>query len=258
MTNKKIVIATMVVAMHLITACVSTTTGRVQPKLDDGEAAESNYNLGRQYFLRGNYNRARDALNRSLEYDPRKAKTHMTLGLTYEQLDVPRLAKEHYELAVRSEPRNIDVGNTYAVFLCRRGEHDEGTRQFERVAEMPVNDNAEIALTNAGVCMSSKPDVTAAEGFFRRALDARSNHPEALLQLALLKKTAGDFLPARAFLERYLGTQPPSPQILSIAMQIEQGMGDERAEREYRDRLLEEYPESAEARSVISAAADAR
>lgn len=258
MTRKTIVLATFAILAQLLAGCVSTTTGRVQPKADDGEAAESNYSLGRQYFLRGNYDRARDALKRSLEYDSRKAKTHMTLALTYEQLDVPRLAKDHYELAVRNEPRNIDVGNAYAVFLCRRGEHDEGTRQFERVAEMPVNDNAEIALTNAGVCMSSKPDVVAAEDFFRRALEAKSNHPEALLQLALLKKTAGDFLPARAFLERYLATQAPSPQILYIAMQIEQGMGDERAEREYRDRLLQDYPESAEARSVVAAAADAR
>jgi type IV pilus assembly protein PilF len=244
--------------VQFTTACISTTTGQKPPEADAAEAAESNYSLGRQYFLRGNYNRARDALKRSLEYDPRKAKTHMTLGLTYEQLDIPRLAAEHYEYAVRYEPRNIDVRNTYAVFLCRQREFTAAEKQFERVVGITENDNPEIALTNAGACMGSKPDNDAAEAFFRRALAEKPSHPEALLQLTLLKRNTGDYLSARAFLERYMAVQPTSPQVLYLAVQIEREMGNENAERQYERQLLDEFPDSAEARSLQESAADAR
>lgn len=247
--NTRMILTTALAALSCA-ACISTTTGPAIPEANDAEAAESNYNLGRQYFIRRNYDRARDALERSLEYDPRKAKTHMTLGLTYEQLDVPRLANDHYQAAVRYEPNNIDVRNTYAVYLCRQKDFREARKQFDRVANITVNDNAEIALTNAGVCMASKPDDEAAEAYFRRALDKKANHPEALLQLTLLKRKQDDFLAARAFLERFLASQPASPQVLLLAVQIERDMGNQSAEREYRNRLLSEFPDSAEARRL--------
>ena len=237
-------------AVFLIGGCVSTTTGSVRPEPDDSDAAESNYHLGSQYFLRGNYERARDALNRAIEFDPRMAKAHMMLGLTYENLEVPRLAAEHHRLAVRYEPDNIDVRNSYAVYLCRQRDFAAAREQFDRVARLPENDNPAIVLTNAGVCMSQKPDAEAAEEYFREALGKKRDYPEALLQLTLLKHRAGDGLSARAFLQRYLAVQPASPSILFLAVQIEKGMGNERAEADYTRRLLEDFPESPEARRL--------
>ena len=243
---------------QLSAGCISTTTGQKPPELDSAEAAESNYTLGRGYFLSQKYERARVALLRSLEFDPRMAKTHMTLGLTYEQLDISRLAAEHYAEAVRYEPRNIDARNTYAVFLCREKDFKGAQRQFERAVEIVENDDKEIALTNAGTCMASKPDPEAAEAYYRRALDEKANYPDALLQLTLLKRSTGDYLSARAFLERFMSVQPASPQVLFLAVQIERKIGNERAEREYQRRLLDEFPESAEARNLQESAADAR
>ncbi len=235
----------------LCAGCVSTTTGPPPIESDDETAAESNYKLGREYFLRGNYERARDALERAVEFDPRMAKGHMTLGLTYEQLQIPRLARQHYELAVRYDARNFDVRNAYAVFLCGQQDYNEARKQFDRAIRDPLNDNPAPMMTNAGVCMGQRPDDELAEQYFRDALEARRNYPEALLQLALLKRRTGDGLSARAFLQRYLAVQPASPSILYLAMQIERDMGDSRAARDYRRQLIEEFPESAEARRAL-------
>lgn len=253
--NAKAMALIAVTAVWLV-GCVTTTTGPKVPQANRTEAAESNYNLGRQYYLRGNYEQARTALNRSLEYNSRLAKAHMMLGLTYEQLDIPRLAKEHYELAVRSEPRNIAVRNAYAVYLCNNDQSDEAREQFERVVSAPDNDDPEVALTNAGVCMQSVSDIATAEAYFRRALDEKSNHPEALLQLMLLKHGGGDSLSARAFLERYMSVAPPSPAILQIAIEIERKTGNDTAECEYMRRLLSEFPTSDESKRVLRFSAD--
>ena len=48
----------------------------------------------------------------------------------------------------------------------------EAQKQFERIARNAENDDPEIALTNAGVCMAQKPDLELAEDFFGH-LDVR-------------------------------------------------------------------------------------
>ena len=67
-----------------------------------------------------------------LNSTPSNPIAHSTLALTYERLENTRLATEYYEKAVKIAPRNFDVLNTYAVFLCRQGEYDEAIKNFDR------------------------------------------------------------------------------------------------------------------------------
>jgi len=234
-----------------VVACVSTTTGPPKPVADAEEAANYNYQLGARYFRNGQTELARDRLLKSIEYDDKRAITWYTLGLTYEALENRRLATDAYRQAVRVEPRSYDALNAYAVFLCRSNEHDEGAKQFERAAKIVENDRSEVPLTNAGVCMAQKPDPARAEEYFRRALEDKPNHSEALLQLAVLKFGNKDFLSARAFLERYLSRNPASSALLFLGYRIEDELGDEDAKRAYADRLIREFPTSPETRQVL-------
>ncbi|MEM9208355.1 MAG: type IV pilus biogenesis/stability protein PilW [Pseudomonadota bacterium] len=242
--------ASLLAIVVLLNACISTTTGRARSQPDEAGAAEQFYQLGARYYRAGNFEFARDRLERALELDPRMAIAHSTLALTYEQLDVPRLAADHYNLAVRYAPRNIAVRNAYAVFLCREKEYDDAREQFDRIIREPDNDDPEIMLTNAGVCMLQKPDAALAEDYFRKALEEKRDYPEALLQMILLKRTTGDTLSARGFLQRYMSVQPTTPALLVLAMDIEKDMGDERARREYMNQLLNQFPDSDEARRL--------
>lgn len=237
----------------LATGCVTTTTttGGVKPDADKGDAAELNYQLGARYYRNGNFELARDRLLYSIELDSKNAVAHYTLALAYEALGNLRLATESYEQAVRVSPKDYKVQNAYAVFLCNQGKFDEAGEHFATAAKITENDNAEITLTNAGVCMMQRPDQVRAEAFFREALEYRSNHGEALIQLCLLKFAQGDYLASRAFLQRYLGSNIPTPGVLNLGVQIEDKLGDERAKTEYSNRLLREFPTSSEARRVL-------
>jgi type IV pilus assembly protein PilF len=146
---------------------------------------------------------------------------------------------------------NFKVRNTYAVFLCGQKRFDDAGKQFDRAIRAPDNDNAEITLTNAGVCMTQRPDYGKAEAFFRQALERRANHPEALLQLSVLKHQTGDYLNARAFLQRYLSVTDATPSVLFLGLQIEEELGDDRARASYANQLLRDFPNSAEARRVL-------
>ncbi len=237
----------------LMAGCVQTTTrtGGMTPDADEGDAADLNYQLGARYYRNGSYELARDRLLYSIELDPKNPVAHYTLALTYEALGNLRLATESYEQSVRIAPRDHQVQNAYAVFLCKQRNFDEARKFFDRSASIKTNDNAELTLTNAGVCMMQKPDHAQAEAYFRQALERKPNYGEALIQMAVLKFTTGAGLNARAFLQRYLSSNPASPGVLYLGVQIEELLGDERAKTDYSNQILRDYPASPEARRIL-------
>jgi len=240
-----------IIAVTLMSACVSTSDNPVDRKPDKEEAALQYYSLGARYFRNGQYELARDRLEYALEFDQEYPLAHSVLAMTYQALDNQRLAIQHFDLAVRYGPKDIGVRNTYAVFLCQQREFDQAREQFERAINMPENDDPETMMTNAGVCMVNKPDAVAAEEYFRRALSEKSNYGEALLQMAVLKRKAGDNLVARAFLQRFLSTNLASASILYFGVMLEEELGNSRAASDYTNQLLRDFPESAEASRLL-------
>jgi len=236
----------------LLSACVSTTTGTPAPEPDEADASNLNYQLGARYYQNGRYELARDRLQLALELNPKMAVAYTTLAMTYEALDNQRLATEAYENAVRIAPRDFDVHNAYAVFLCKQRDFQGAGKHFLKAADHLENDNAERTLTNAGLCMAQKPDIAAAENFFRKALERRSTYGEALLQMCLLKYQQQDFMSARAFLQRFMSSSKTTAGVLLLAAEIEGKLGNERGRTEYVNQLLSEFPESPEARKALS------
>lgn len=239
-------------AVAILAGCISSTTGTPTREADDADAAEYNHQLGQQYFQNGSYELALDRLQRAIDLDPRSAKSHLMLGMTYDALQNERLARQYYDEAIRIAPRDFNIQNAYAVFLCKKRDFAEAERIFQRASQHPENDDAERTLTNGGLCMLQKPDKVAAENLFRTALEHRSDYGEALLQLCLLKYGDQDYLGARAFLARYMAANPLNAGVLYLAADIEGKLGNDRGRMEFVNRLLREYPESPEARKILS------
>lgn len=241
------------VVVILMAGCVTSTT-KSTPKFEKSEdAALQNYELGARYYHNGSYEIARQRLIRALELDPKMANAHFTLALTYEQLGNPRLATNHYGQAVKVAPNNYNARNAYAVFLCRQQRYGDAVKQFDRGLKISDNDERFVIYTNAGACMTQKPDYEKAEEYFRRALQERPTHAEALIQLAALKFKTEECLKARAFLQRFLTSNKTSPGVLYLGVQIEECLEDDRAETDFINQLLREYPNSSEARRALDA-----
>ena len=242
----------LLLAAVLLAGCVSTSDTPPPPEADDREAAQRHYQLGVEYYSKGSYDLARDRLLRAIDFDPKLAIAHTALALTYVQLENRRLATEHFERAVRLEPNNVNVRNAYGTYLCNNRDYDGALRQFDRAISVYENDDKQIMMTNAGVCLVNKPDFEAAERYFRDALEFRSSYGEAMLQLAILKYRTEDYLRARAFLQRYMVANPATPEVLYLCSQVESKLGDDRASSECITDLLRDYPQSAEAQYVIN------
>jgi len=237
-------------ASSLLAGCVTTETGpqKAEPSAD---AAEQNYHLGTQYFRNGNYDLARSRLERATEIDPRYAEAHSMLAMTLVQLDLIRLATESFNRAVRLAPDNFGVRNAYAVFLCQQKDFDEAREQFDRAIKVRENDNPEVMMTNAGVCIAQNSDYELAEQYFRAALSVRPTYGEALIQMAsLMHQTKNDLL-SRAFLQRFLAANEASAAVIYLGVQIESALGDTRAADGYQSQLLADFPDSPEAKQIL-------
>lgn len=235
-----------------LAACVATTQRtNVRQMEPSGDAGDINYQLGTEYYRKGNFELARDRLERAIAQEPRNADAHSALAMTFVQLGNDRLATDSFARATRLAPNSITVRNAFAVYLCQQGRYDDARAQFDRAIAIPENDDPYIMMTNAGVCVANKPDLELAEKYFRDALAVRPSFGEALIQLAALKHRTDENLQARAFIQRYFATNAPSSGILYLAVQIETQLGDERAATDYMNQLLGDFPESAEARLML-------
>jgi type IV pilus assembly protein PilF len=229
-------------------ACVTTTTVDPAPPVEPREAAALNTQLGAQYLRQGKLDLAREKLEKAIEQDPQLADAHTYAALVYDQLGETERAERHYTRALRLEPGTAATLNLYGAFLCRNEREQEAERYFEQAAGDKRYRTPEVALTNAGVCLLRIPDLKSAERYFRQALAANPQFPDALWHMSRLSYEHGNYLQARAFIERYADAAAMNAPALWLGVRVERELGDMEAADRYAERLQQDFPASEEAR----------
>ncbi|MGB5211900.1 MAG: type IV pilus biogenesis/stability protein PilW [Gammaproteobacteria bacterium] len=230
-------------AVHLLSGCISTETDPVEISLDD--AARANLQLGVAFLQRGDLKAARDKLEKSVSQDPELPAARAYLGLLYERLNETKDADTQYRAALRLAPKDPSILNTYGGFLCRTGEREKGIEYLLKAAENPLYTTPETAYANAAICARGIPDLEAAETYLRRALRVDPYYRAALLELAEISLESGRPLQTRAFIQRFLDAGPATAEILILGADAEVQLGDEEAEASYLLRLQNEFPDQA-------------
>jgi type IV pilus assembly protein PilF len=245
------VLAVLVLAAVTQTACVSTDGRKPLKQTPQKEtAAKYNIQLGTAYLQQGNYNLARDKLERALKQNPRDPDVHTSLGLLYDRTGDVKSADQHFREALRLAPDKPDVSNNYAIYLCKNGRADEGVERFVEVAANKYYGTPEMALTNAGVCLRGAQRLDEAEAKFLAAIKARPNYSEATVQLASLYLDRSQVAEARKVVDTYLGAFRPNADVLFAAVNVARAAKDRVAEEKHSRALRLEFPESAQARAL--------
>jgi type IV pilus assembly protein PilF len=234
--------------MSVLVACASQSSQDKSQTSDT--AAAYNVQLGVAYLQQGNLNVAKDKLERAYKQNPRDPNVHTGLALLYERLGDRDRADNHYRTAVRLSPRNPEISNNYAVYLCKTNRVEEGVRRFLDAARNPLYSTPEAAYTNAGVCLRAVQRDDEAEKHFLSALEVRPNHAEAAFQLGDLDYQRGRFQEARTRLERWLGAFSPTPDLLFLGVRLSRATGDRLAAERYARRLRLDFPQSEQTRAL--------
>lgn len=211
-------------------------------------AAELQVQLAQEYLKRGNLEVARDKLKRALELDPYSAQAHTVSGFLNESIREYVQAELHYKRAVELRPKDGDMSNNYASFLCRQQRYPEADAMYQRALADPFYKTPEVALTNAGICAKDGGNLEQAEAYLREALNRAPTYAAALLPMADALHARGDNMRARAFLQRFEAEGQITPDALYLGMQIEQALGDARSAEDYKRRLTSGFPRSPQAK----------
>ena len=237
-------------ALILLVAAAAAGQPRAPTEKPTVTAARLNAQLAVAYLQENEIATAKEKIDKALTQNPSDPAVQMSAGLVYERLNQPEQADRHFAEALRLDPRNPDMMNNYAVFLCRRGRYPQGQKLFEQAATNPAYGTPEVAYANAGVCARSAKNLPRAEELFRKSLAARADYPDALLQLADLSFERGAGLTARGLLDRYFAGAAPTPEALFLAVRVERSLGDLQAADRYRGQLQKAFPDSEQARKL--------
>lgn len=241
------------IAALLLATGTAQAVGKSMSREERAQAALVNTQLGMTYMRQDNLAAAREKIEKALAQNPNTAETQMAAGFLYDRLNDPRKAVSHYERAARLGKDNPDVLNNVAVYLCRKGDKKRGVDYFLQAAESPLYRTPEAAYTNAGRCARADGRHKEAEQYFRRALAAKPDLPDALLQLADLQHEAGNDLSARAFVQRYNAAVTPTAESLWLGYRVERALGDAALAQDYARRLKRDFAGSSQERLLLEA-----
>jgi type IV pilus assembly protein PilF len=234
------------VAALALVAC-SSTSNRAKKR---GDASNYNMQLGMAYLNQGELGLAKEKLDRAMVENSGDPNVHSAMAMLQDRLGHPDQADKEFRAALSLGPRNPDVLNNYAVYLCRTGRTDEGVKSFEEAAHNALYRTPEAAYTNAGVCLRGAKRDTQAAMSFQRALQARPNFAEAAYQLADLDFQRGELQEARETVERFLSSFEATPDLLLLGVRITSKQGDRLAQEKFARKLRMDYPSSDQARAL--------
>ena len=126
-------------------------------------------------------------------------------------------------------------------------------KQFLAALKNPLYVTPEKAYLNAGVCSRKAGDLKDAEAFLQKALLFQPDLPEALLELAELDFSNGDYAAANSNFKRLAeisGTNLTAGN-LGLGVRIERTLGDRNAADSYALQLRKRFPESRETQLML-------
>jgi type IV pilus assembly protein PilF len=212
--------------------------------------AQIKQELAAGYYERGQMDVALEELDKAVKLNANNARTYNIYGLVYGMLGENAKAEQNFQRALQLAPQDSEIRQNWGWYLCMRGRPKESIPEFEAAVRNPLYKTPEIALINAGRCSAAYGDVRAAEGYYRRALQAAPNNPTATYGLALLAYKEARFDDARGWMKPVMQQTTPPPEALFLGMCIERKLGDRNAETSYASQLRNRFPNSAETKAI--------
>jgi type IV pilus assembly protein PilF len=209
--------------------------------------------LAAAYYQRHQYAVSLDELATALKYEPDYAPAYNVRGLVHMQLMEDKEAEQDFQHSLSLDPNSSEARNNYGWFLCQRGREKESVQYFLDAVKNPLYQTPERAYLNAGVCSEKAGDLKKAELYLQKALVLMPNMPDALVALAGVDYTKGDYAGAKSYFLRFeqWNNAPLTAANLWLAVRIERKLGDTNAEASYSLQLRKNFPDSRETQLML-------
>lgn len=236
------------ITIGMLSSCTGNGPANSETESAASEVVERHLDLGIGYLRQGDYQRAKDKLNRALEIEPRNASVHGTFGLLFQLEGELQLAERYFRNAVRYDPDSARVRNLYGAFLFAERRFPEAIEQLTRASENRFYPNRPSVFENLGVAYLRVGDAISAEHAFTRAVQLNPEQPRALLELAAIRYDERNHVEARQLYRRHISVAPKSPKTLLLCIRLARVFQDADEEASCAEALEGIYPSSPEYR----------
>jgi type IV pilus assembly protein PilF len=227
-----------------LAGCVTTTTGP-EPASND-QRVTARLDLARGYMENGEFDRARPALIRALELNPRSPEANVLMGLLNESQNDYVLAERHYRLALEVEPNNSQALNNYGSFLFARGRYEEAVQVLRKLVEDTDYRARSQAYENLGLAELQIGEVERAEEALKRAVRLNFAQTRSSLELAQLSYSQGKYEDAQTYYDGFRTQARQSPSSLCLGMKLAAKTGNSDQVSSYALALHNLFPDSPE------------
>lgn len=241
MMRLKLVVSTLLLALG---GCVTTTTGPEPAPTD--ERVTARLDLARGYMENGEFDRARPALTRALELNPRSPEANTLMGLLNESQNDFVLAERHYRVALEADPENSQALNNYGSFLFARERYEESVVVLRRLVENTDYRARSQAYENLGLAELKIGEADRAGEAFRRAIRLNFAQTRSSLELAELAYGAGDYQAAQDYYDGFRNQARQSPRSLCLGMRLAAKSGNNDQVASYALALNNLFPDAEE------------
>jgi type IV pilus assembly protein PilF len=232
------------VVLVALGGCVTTTTGPEPASTD--ERVTARLDLARGYMENGEFDRARPALTRALELNPRSPEANTLMGLLNESQNDFVLAERHYRAALDADPDNSQALNNYGSFLFARDRYEESVAVLRRLVGNTEYRARSQAYENLGLAELKIGEVDRAEEAFKRALRLNFAQTRSSLELAELAYGAGDYSMAQEYYDGFRNQARQSPRSLCLGMKLAAKSGNNDQVASYALALNNLFPDAEE------------
>jgi type IV pilus assembly protein PilF len=245
------VLAGIVVGLYLLAGCVTTSTGGLPPPEDSETRLEAHLALARGYLSSGDFERARETLNRALEIDSRSVEAYVLRAAISENEQDQDLAEEYYDTALSFDRNNSQALNNYASFLYSQERYSEALPPLRRLVNDVEYHARAQAYENLGLAELKAGDRELAKNAFSRALRLDFSQARSALELADLAYVDGDYRAANEYYQGFRSRARQNARSLCLGMKLGQAIGDADQLASYTLALQNLFPNSPEATQCL-------
>lgn len=241
--------------MLIVMACSLFVLSGCATPSDDASRSKSakvHTELAGMYYERGQFGVALEEIEKALQSDRSFAQAYSVRGLVNMALREDNQAEDDFQKSISLDRSDSDAQNNYGWFLCQRGREKESIPHFMAALKNPLYQTPARAFLNAGMCSRKMGNTKDAEEFLQRALAAQPGMPQALLAMAEISFTAGDYAAAKKYIAGYSQSSDNlTAEQLWLAVRIGRKTGDRNSEASYGMQLRKRFPDARETQLLM-------